>query len=103
MNLDFTKVLVDNNLDAIKSKRLMSISLIDEMEITVFIDSDPAHDKVLRESIMGILILVARTPVVYSNKRQGVIETSTYDGMELCVMKNAVNELIALRYMLRCL
>jgi hypothetical protein len=40
--------------------------------------------------------------VVYSSKRQGAIETSTY-GAEFCAMKNGVEELIALRYMLRCL
>jgi hypothetical protein len=41
--------------------------------------------------------------MVYSSKRQGVIEPSMH-GAELCVMKNAVDELIALRgCMLRCL
>jgi regulator of RNase E activity RraA len=75
---------------------------MDKMEITVFVDSDHAHDKVTRRSITGMIIFVGRTPVVYSSKRQGAIETSTY-GAEFCAMKNGVEELIALRYMLRCL
>ncbi len=65
-------------------------------------DSDHAHDKVSRQSISGILIFVGQTPVTCSSKRQGAIETSTC-GAEFCAMKNAVEELIALRHMLRCL
>ena len=77
-------------------------ALIEEMEITVFVDLDHAHDKVSRRSSTGILIVVGITPVVYFSKRQGAIETSTY-GAEFCAMKNAVEELIALQYMMRCL
>jgi hypothetical protein len=76
--------------------------LVDEMEITVFVDSDHAHDKVTRRSITGIMIFVGRTPVFYSSKRQGAIETSTYSA-EFCAMRNATEETIAVRYMLRCL
>ena len=39
---------------------------------------------------------------MYMSKRQGAIETSTF-GAEFCAMKTAVEELIAVRYMLRCL
>ncbi len=77
-------------------------ALVDEMAITVFVDSDHAHDKVTRRSITGIIMFVGRTPVFYSSKRQGSIETSTY-GAEFCAMKTCMEELIALRYMLRCL
>ena len=48
------------------------------MKITVFVDSDHAHSKILRRSITGIVIFVGRTPVFYSRKRQGTIECSTY-------------------------
>jgi hypothetical protein len=103
VDLDFTKVLADNYPDAVEEIDVnLPKPLIDEMEITVFVDSDHAHDKVSRRSITGIIIFVGRTPVVYSSKRQGAIETSTY-GAEFCAMKNAIEELIALRYMLRCL
>ncbi len=103
LDLDFTKDLATNYPDAFEEIDVnLPKALIDEMEITVFVDSDHAHDKVSRRSISGILIFVGRTPVIYSSKRQGAIETSTY-GAEFCAMKNAVEELIALRYMLRCL
>ncbi len=103
LDLDFTKDLATNYPDAFEEIDVnLQKALIDEMEITVFVDSDHAHDKVSRRSISGILIFVGRTPVIYSSKRQGAIETSTY-GAEFCAMKNAVEELIALRYMLRCL
>jgi hypothetical protein len=96
LDLDFTKELEKCYPDAVEEIDVnLPKALIDEMEITVFVDSDHAHDKVSRRSITGITIFVGRTPVVYSSKRQGAIETSTY-GAEFCAMKNAVEELIAL-------
>jgi len=77
-------------------------SLVDELEITAFVDSDHAHDKATRRSMTGLLILVGRTPVFFMSKRQGAIETSTY-GAEFCAMRTAVEEVQAVRYMLRCL
>jgi hypothetical protein len=76
--------------------------LVDEMEITVFADTDHAHDKVTRRSITGIMIFVGRTPVFYQSKRQGAIETSTYSA-EFNGARTATEETIAVRYMLRCL
>jgi hypothetical protein len=76
--------------------------MFDELAITVFVDSDHAHDKVTRRSVTGILIMVGRTPVFFSSKRQGSVETSTY-GAEFCAMRTAAEETIAVRYMLRCL
>ena len=76
--------------------------LIDELEITAFVDSDHAHDRVTRRSITGLLILVGRTPVYFMSKRQGAIETSTY-GAEFCAMRSAVEEVQSVRYMLHCL
>ena len=37
--------------------------LVPEMDITVLVDSDHAHDKVTRRSITGLLIFLGRTPV----------------------------------------
>ena len=76
--------------------------LVDELEITAFVDSDHAHDRVTHRSITGLLILVGRTPVFFMSKRQGAIETSTY-GAEFCAMRTAVEEVQSVRYMLRCL
>ena len=44
--------------------------LVDELAITVFVDSDYAHDKVTRRSTTGLIILVSRTPVFYYSKLQ---------------------------------
>ena len=76
--------------------------LVDELAITVFVDSDHAHDKVTRRSITGLIILVGRTPVFYYSKRQGAVETSTYSA-EFMAMRHAVEEVGSIRYMLRCL
>jgi len=39
--------------------------LVGEMDITAFVDSDHAHDKVTRRSITGLLILVGSTPIYF--------------------------------------
>ena len=47
-------------------------------------------------------MLVSRPPVFYYSKRQGAVETSTYSE-KFMTMRHAVKEVVALRYMLRCL
>ena len=59
-------------------------------------------EKMTRRSITGLLILVGRTPVYFISKRQGAIATRTY-GAEFYAMRTAVEEVQAVRYMLRCL
>ena len=76
--------------------------LCDEMAVTMLVDSDHAHDKKTRRSITGMIILVGRTPVYTSSKRQGAVETSTY-GAEFTAMRMAVEETIAIRSSLRSL
>ena len=76
--------------------------LVDELAITVFVDSDHDHDKVTRRSITGLIILVGRTPLFYYSKRQGAVENFTYSA-EFMAMRHAVEEVGSLRYMLRCL
>ena len=49
-----------------------------ELETSIFFDADHAHDQKTRRSITGLIILVGRTPVLWSSKRQGCIATSTY-------------------------
>ena len=100
---DYAEELQDSYPDACEEiDAKIPEPLVDEMEVTVFVDSDHAHDKVTRRSITGILIFVGRTPVFCSSKRQGAVETSTY-GAEFCAMRTATEETIAVRYMLRCL
>ena len=103
MNLDFTQIFHTHYPDATEEiDTNLPPPLVDEIEITAFVDSDHAHDLVTRRSITGILILVGRTPVFILSKRQGAIETSTY-GAEFCAMRTAVEEIQSVRYMLRCL
>jgi hypothetical protein len=95
------KNLVDDYPDAVEEiDEKLPKPLCDEIALTAFVDSDHAHDKVTRRSITGILILLGRTPVFHFSKRQGAVETSTYSA-EFMAMKTAVEEIMALRYMLR--
>eukprot|EP00957_Ditylum_brightwellii_P189598 14432122-Ditylum_brightwellii.AAC.1 len=55
-----------------------------------------------RRSITGLIIFVGRTPVMYKSKQQGTVETSTY-GAKFMAMKTTAEEVMAVRYMLRCL
>ena len=47
-------------------------------------------------------MLVDTTPVFYHSKQQGSVETFTYS-VEFMAMRHDVEEVVALRYMLRCL
>ena len=76
--------------------------MIDELEVTALVDSDHAHNKLTRCSIIGLLILVGRTTVFVMSKHQEAIATSTY-GAEFCAMRTAVEVVQAVRYMLSCL
>eukprot|EP00957_Ditylum_brightwellii_P200538 15288252-Ditylum_brightwellii.AAC.1 len=76
--------------------------LFQELAITAYVDSDHVHDKVTWQSITGLIIFLGRTPVQYQSKQQGAVETSTY-GAEFMAIKTVVDEVMAVRYMLRCL
>ena len=103
LNLDFLNMFEEAYPDAAEEiDAKVPQPRIDELEITVFVDSDLAHDRSTRRSITGLLILVGRTPVYFMSKRQGAIATSTY-GAEFCAMRTAVEEVQSVRYMLRCL
>jgi hypothetical protein len=103
LGMDYTDELGDQCPEAHEEIDTNAPSpLVEEMEITVFVDSDHVHDQATRKSITGIVIFVRRTPVFYFIKRQGTTFTSTY-GAEFCAMKTAVEELIAVCYMLQYL
>ena len=72
------------------------------LEVSVYFDSDHAHDKKTRRSISGILGFVGRTPVSWFSKRQGAVASSTYEA-EFSAMRTATEEVKSLRFMLRCL
>ena len=74
--------------------------MVNQIELTTFVDSDHAHNKILWRSTTGLIIIAGWTPVIYSSKWQGAIETSTY-GAEFCAMKTAVEETMVVHYMLQ--
>jgi len=69
---------------------------------TVYFDSDHAHDQVTRRSVSGIIAFIGSTPISWTSKRQGSIESSSYSA-EFCAGRVACEEAIAIRYMLRSL
>jgi hypothetical protein len=66
-----------------------------ELETSVFLDTDHAHDHQTRCSITGIIVFVGSTPVLWPSKGQGCIATSTYTA-EFVAMRYAVEEAISI-------
>ena len=73
-----------------------------EIEITVFFDSDHAHDQKTRRSISGVMVFLGRTLVSQLCKRQGAVEQST-NSAKFSAGSSVLDEVITIRYMLRCL
>ena len=73
---------------------------VPELDITLFCDSDHAHDLVTGRSITGLLAFVGSTPVHWKSKRQTSVQTSTF-GAEFMALKSASELAITLRYQLR--
>lgn len=73
---------------------------MEELPITIFVDSNHGHDLVTGKSISGILAFVGRTPIVWHSKRQGSVQSSTF-GAEFIALKKGVEEAITIRYYLR--
>ena len=70
--------------------------LMDEIGITIFVDSNHGHDKVTGKSITGLTSLIGSTPVNWFAKRQSSCLTSTF-GAEFTSLKKAVEEAVVLR------
>eukprot|EP00957_Ditylum_brightwellii_P208038 15355605-Ditylum_brightwellii.AAC.2 len=99
LDTDLSSKLRDQYPDACESiDERVPETLFDKLVITVYVDSDHAHDKLTQCSITGLIIFVGRIPVMFLSKHQGTVETFTY-GAEFMAMKTAVEEVIALRYM----
>jgi hypothetical protein len=70
------------------------------VEMTAYIDSDHAGDKVTRRSRTGVLIFLNRAPIIWFSKKQPSIETSSF-GSEFSAMKTGTELIEGLRYKLR--
>ena len=80
----------------------LPMPLMKELDITIFVDADHAHDKATGRSITGMVSFVGRTPIYWCSKRQSAVQTSTF-GSEFTALKRAVEEAITLRYYLRAM
>ena len=69
---------------------------------TTFKDANLMHDCVTGRSATGVLHFLNQTPIDWFSKRQGQVETATY-GSEFVAARLAVEQIIDLRYTLRCL
>ena len=68
----------------------------------VYLDSDHAHDLVMRQLVSGVLSFVGLMPISWTSKRQVTIESSSYSA-ELCTGRVYSEEAIVLKYMLSSL
>jgi hypothetical protein len=70
------------------------------VQITCFVDSDHAGNKVTRKSHTGFIIFLNNAPIDWYSKRQNTVESSTF-GSEYVVLRTAIERIRALRYKLR--
>ena len=68
--------------------------------IRCFVDADHAGDEITRRSQTGFIVYINNAPVYWYSKRQGSVESSTYQA-EFTAMKEATEYIRALRYKLR--
>ena len=68
----------------------------------VYFDSNNAQYQVTRRLVSGVLCFVGSTPISWTSKRQGTIESSSYSA-EFCAGWVATEEAITVPYMLRSL
>jgi hypothetical protein len=70
--------------------------------VTVYVDTDCAHELVTRRSITGILVMLNNSPIRWISKFQKTVEIPTY-GSELVASRVATELILEVRYMLRSL
>ena len=69
-------------------------------KIRAYLDSDHAGHAVTRRSRTGYIIYLNNSPIYWTSKKQGSIQTSTF-GSEFIAMKECCEYLCSLRYKLR--
>ena len=80
----------------------MPLSDGQEATLTCFVNADHARDKVSCCSVIGLIMLLNKTPIYWVLQRQKTVETSTY-GSEMVAGCTAVDVIIEFRYKLRML
>ena len=64
-----------------------------ELPVSIIVDSNHGHDKIIRKSSTGIIVFVGRTPMYWESKRQSSIQTTTFKA-EFVSTKKAVEEAV---------
>jgi hypothetical protein len=67
--------------------------------MTVYVDTDHAHDLVTRRFITGILVMLNNTPIRWVSKHQKTVEISTY-GSELVTARISTELIMEVQYLL---
>lgn len=70
--------------------------------MTLCVDADHAHDKMMRRLVTGVIMLINNMPIKWMSKRQKTVKTSTY-GSKLVAARIAVDLVIEYRHTLRML
>jgi len=78
----------------------MPLPLGKALHISVYSDSDHAHDQVTRLSITGVLVFAGSTPVIAKSSRQTSVEIFTFS-VEFNAARTASEMVIGLRFLLR--
>ena len=72
----------------------------EEVDITVFVDTDHAGNRVMRRSHTGVIIYVNMAPILWYSKHQNTVESSTF-GSEFIAQYIATDLIEAFQYKLR--
>ena len=78
----------------------LSKARMKELPIIIYTDANHGHDQVTGKSITGIIVMVGRTPIYWSSKRQASVQIATL-GAEFIALKRAVEEAITMRYYMK--
>jgi hypothetical protein len=71
-----------------------------EVDLRLFVDSDPAGEQSTRRSRTRFVIYLNMAPIVWFSKRQPTVESSVF-GAEFFAMKNGIETCHGLRYKMR--
>ena len=104
MNIDYQEIKPDfrNQYKYFKEEidNKLPVGKMKELPITILCDSNHGHDKRTGKSITGIIVFVGKTPIYWGSKRQGAVQTSTFEA-KFVALKKAVEEAVTTRYWLR--
>ena len=71
-----------------------------DIDLTLYVDSDHAGDRLNRRSRTGFFIFLNNAPIVWLSKKQNLVDGSVF-GAEFCAMKHGIETARGLRYKLR--